>query len=125
MNKIFRLRLFVSQSANREQNRMKASCPEFPTNRKSAIQNPKSSWIFVFTLAFLVSAVVATAQDAKKPPRVGFLTAGSPSTIATRIEALRDGLRELGYVEGKTIFIEWRFGEGQLHRLPKLAAELA
>jgi len=104
---------------------MNASYPEFLNNRKSAIHNSKSCWIFAFALAFLVGAVNAKAQDAKKPPRVGFLTAGSSSTIAARIEALRDGLRELGYVEGKTIIIEWRFGEGKLDRLPTLAAELA
>jgi len=104
---------------------MNAFYPEFLSNRKSAIANPKSCWIFAFALPFLMGAVNARAQDAKKPHRVGFLTAGSSSTIAARIEALRDGLRELAYVEGKTIIIEWRFGEGKLDRLPALAAELA
>src|SRR6266850_766152 len=61
---------------------------------------------------------------ADKIPRIGFLTAGSPSTIPTRIEAFRQGLRELGYVEDKNIVIEWRFAEGKLERLPALLAEL-
>jgi putative tryptophan/tyrosine transport system substrate-binding protein len=52
------------------------------------------------------------------------LTAGSPSTIPARIEAFRQGLRELGYVEDKNMVIEWRFGEGKLDRLPALVAEL-
>ena len=67
---------------------------------------------------------VALAQQPKKLPRVGFLTAGSPTTIAARIEALRQGLRELGYMEDKNIAIEWRFAEGKVDRLPALVAEL-
>ncbi len=57
-------------------------------------------------------------------PRIGFLTAVPLSVMSARTEAFRQGLRELGYVEGKTIVIEWRSAEGQLDRLPSLAAEL-
>jgi len=64
------------------------------------------------------------AQQPTKVPRIGYLTTVSPSTIAGRIEAFRQGLRELGYVEGKTIGIEWRFAGGKADRLPGLAAEL-
>jgi len=67
---------------------------------------------------------VAEAQQAKKVPRIGFLATVSPSNISDRTEAFRQGLRELGYVEGKNIVIEWRFGEGKEVRLPALAAEL-
>jgi putative ABC transport system substrate-binding protein len=66
----------------------------------------------------------AEAQQPTKIPRIGYLGFGSPSTIPTRIEAFRQGLRELGYVEGKNIFIEWRSAEGNADRLPSLAAEL-
>jgi putative tryptophan/tyrosine transport system substrate-binding protein len=66
----------------------------------------------------------AEAQQPKKVPRIGFLSAASPSTISARIDAFRQGLRELGYLEGKNIFIEWRFAEGKLDRLPALATEL-
>ena len=59
-----------------------------------------------------------------KVPRIGFLAAASPSAIAARIEAFRQGLRELGYVEGKNIVIECRYAEGKLDRAPALAAEL-
>ncbi len=66
----------------------------------------------------------AQAQQGTKIPRIGFLATISLSTIAARIEAFRQGLRELGYVEGKNIVIEWRSAEGKLDRLPELAAEL-
>ena len=59
-----------------------------------------------------------------KIPRIGYLTASSPSVNPTRVEAFRQGLRELGYVEGKNIVIEWRYAEGKLDRLPALVAEL-
>jgi putative ABC transport system substrate-binding protein len=68
--------------------------------------------------------VSAEAQQTKKVPRIGFLATVSPSTIPDRVEAFRQGLRELGYVEGKNIVIEWRYAEGKADRLPGLAAEL-
>ncbi len=67
---------------------------------------------------------MALAQQPKKVPRIGFLTTLSPSTISDRIEAFRQGLRELGYVEGKNIVIEWRYAEEKLDRLPALVSEL-
>src|SRR3990172_1831051 len=66
----------------------------------------------------------AEPQQPKKVPRIGFLATVSPSTISDRVEAFRQGLRELGYVEGKNIVIEWRYAEGKADRLPGLAAEL-
>jgi putative ABC transport system substrate-binding protein len=64
------------------------------------------------------------AQQPTKIPRIGYLSTVSPAVNATRIEALRQGLRELGYVEGKNILIEWRYAEGKVDRLPSLAAQL-
>jgi putative ABC transport system substrate-binding protein len=63
----------------------------------------------------------ADAQQPAKIPRIGYL--GSTS-VSARTEAFRQGLRELGYVEGKNIVIEWRPHEGKVDRLPALAAEL-
>jgi len=78
----------------------------------------------LFVVLPLAVAVIADAQQAKKVPRIGFLGAAYPSTNAARIEAFRQGLRALGYVEGKNIIIEWRWAEGKPERLPDLAAEL-
>ena len=72
----------------------------------------------------LAVAGIAEAQQPKKISRIGFLIGSSPTAIAARIEAFRQGLRDLGYVEGKNIVIEWRYAEGKLDRLPALAAEL-
>ena len=64
------------------------------------------------------------AQPAAKVPRIGFQSAGSPSANAARIGAFRQGLRDLGYVEGENVVIEYRYAEQQLDRLGELAAEL-
>jgi putative ABC transport system substrate-binding protein len=84
----------------------------------------KKSLVFVMSIVALASVHLAEAQQAKKVPRIGFLLASSLSANSARIEALRQGLRELGYVEGKNIVIEYRYAEGKLDRLPALAAEL-
>jgi putative tryptophan/tyrosine transport system substrate-binding protein len=75
-------------------------------------------------LALLACAVIAEAQQTNKSARIGFLATVSPAVLASRIDAFRQGLRELGYIEGKNIVIEWRFAEGKADRLPGLAAEL-
>ncbi len=73
----------------------------------------------------LAVAVTVEAQQPAKIPRIGFLSAASSSSdMAVRIEAFQQGLRVLGYVEGKNIVIEYRYAEGKLDRLPDLAAEL-
>ena len=82
--------------------------------------------IFIWLLAtiLLTTAPLAQAQQPGKVPRIGYLSASSLSSQAARIEAFRQGLRELGYVEGKNIVIEFRFAERKFDRLPALAAEL-
>src|SRR5436309_3096414 len=69
-------------------------------------------------------AYFAQAQQQTKIPRIGYLSGNFLSSESARIEAFRQGLRELGYVEGKNILIEYRYAEGKLDRLPALAAEL-
>jgi len=78
----------------------------------------------LFVLVLLVVAVLAEAQQPKRIPQIGILIAASASSYSARLEAFRQRLRELGYVEGKNIVIEYRYAEGKLERLPDLAAEL-
>jgi putative ABC transport system substrate-binding protein len=63
-------------------------------------------------------------RSATTIPRIGFLGVSTPAAWTTRVDAFRAGLRDLGYVEGKNIAIEFRFAQGQYDRLPELAAEL-
>src|SRR5262245_37923145 len=92
---------------------------------------------FAFTLSplpfslSLLSALLlalcsfAEAQQPKKVPRLGYLvTAGEPGNSEASDKAFRQGLRELGYVEGENILIEYRYLEGQRDRIPSLVAEL-
>jgi putative tryptophan/tyrosine transport system substrate-binding protein len=77
----------------------------------------------------LAIAVIAEAQQAAKVPRIGFLSrdlhpADSRASAPHNFEAFRHGLQELGYIEGKTIILEYRFADGRLERLPALADEL-
>ena len=85
----------------------------------------KVAWSSILVVAVLLAVgVIADAQQPTKIPRIGYLIGTSPTANAARVEAFRQGLRELGYVEGKTIVIEWRWAEGKPDRLPDLAAEL-
>src|SRR5215470_6339068 len=69
--------------------------------------------------------LAARAQQAQRVPRIGVLLPGSRSSFAVRVEALRQGLQQLGYVEGRTIALEWRFADEKFDRLPDLATDLA
>ena len=80
--------------------------------------------LFLLAASVLICLHPADAQQPAKVPRIGYLSVSSPSAMSTRTEAFRQGLRELGYVEGKNIVIEWRSAEGKRDRLPSLAAEL-
>src|SRR5215471_20756213 len=78
-----------------------------------------------FLCAFLLALNIrAEAQQSKKVPQIGYLSGASRSSMSARTEAFRQGLRELGYVEGKNIVIEWRFAEGNPDRTPTLLADL-
>src|SRR5437764_8618618 len=78
----------------------------------------------MLTLSLLVAPLTSQAQHAAHVPRLGLLMPGSASGYVSRLEAFRHGLRDLGYVEGHNITLEYRFAEGQADRLPALVAEL-
>ena len=78
----------------------------------------------LFVVVLLAVAVIAQAQQPTKISRIGRLAIASQSAESARIEAFRKGMRDLGYVEGKNIVVEWRFADGKLDRLPAQAAEL-
>jgi putative ABC transport system substrate-binding protein len=91
-------------------------------NRKSKIQNRKLVGIITLAIILTTDGAVAQAQQpASKIPRIGYLALGFPSPGSY---ALRQGLKELGYVEGETIIVERRSAEGKEERLADLAAEL-
>jgi len=85
-------------------------------NRRTAIQR--------LATFFLTSASLAEAQQAKKVPRIGYLSTREPASDSARSEAIRLALRERGYIEGQNIATEYRYAEGKRGRLPELAAEL-
>ncbi len=80
--------------------------------------------VVFLALTLAVTPLAAEAQLATKVPRIGILLSLSKSAHATDIEALRQGLREHGYIEGRNIVIEYRYGDGKLDRLARMAAEL-
>jgi putative ABC transport system substrate-binding protein len=75
-------------------------------------------------LALLPAVQLARAQQPAKIPRMGVLISTTPAAAARRVETIQRGLRELGYVEGKNIIIEYRYADGKLEPLAELAAEL-
>jgi ABC-type uncharacterized transport system substrate-binding protein len=108
MQRIFRIRFGLS----------------FSENLKSQIQNRKWAGIVAIAVAFAMCGAVAQAQQPKKVPRIGFLLAPSRSAVAESLGAFRQGLQELGYVEGQNMVVEYRYAEGRFDHLPDLAAEL-
>ena len=79
---------------------------------------------FALTALFYALCASTDAQQTKKVPRIGILELGSSAASASQLKAFQQGLRELGYVEGKNIILEYRYADGRLDSLPELAAEL-
>ena len=90
----------------------------------SKIQNLK--WMGIFAIAFTIAFgwAGASAQQTTKVSRIGLLTATTASGSADLLEAFRQEMRKLGWIEGKNITIEYRFGEQKRERVPELAADL-
>jgi putative tryptophan/tyrosine transport system substrate-binding protein len=116
MHKAFRIRFGVALSDNRKSK----TCPE-PCRR---IQNLKLAGVLAILISLVGRVGMAEAQQTSKIARIGYLIPSTPAAAAQNMEAFRQGLRELGYVEGKTFVLELRYGEARAERLPELAREL-
>jgi putative ABC transport system substrate-binding protein len=93
-------------------------------SRKSKIQNRKLAGIVALAVAFAMCGAVAMAQQRKKVTRIGYLSSQDPAYESARAEGIRLALRDLGYIEGQNIAIDYRYSEGKTDRAPELAAEL-
>jgi ABC-type uncharacterized transport system substrate-binding protein len=97
-----------------------------PGIRQEALRNSKRAKVFGLCLCTMLLALSypASAQQPKKIPRIGYISATDPATDSTRFEAIRKALRERGHIEGQNIAIEYRYAEGKRHRYPELLADL-
>lgn len=84
----------------------------------------RDAFTVVLALTLFAAPLAADAQQAGKVPRIGFLSLTSPSDRPALLDAFRQRLRELGWVEGQNLVIDYRYAEGRVDRLPDLAAEL-
>jgi putative ABC transport system substrate-binding protein len=116
MKTLFRIRFFRPQTDNRKSK----ACPE----QSRRVQNRKWAGLFAIVVALAVWGAAATAQQPKNVPRIGYLSNTDPASESARSEAVRLALREIGYIEGQNIAIEYRYAEGRRDRYPELAAEL-
>jgi ABC-type uncharacterized transport system substrate-binding protein len=93
--------------------------------RKARAESMKTN-IFCVVIGVLLVALSlpAGAQQPRKIARIAFLGTASASVVAERVDAFREGLRKLGYLEGKNIVIEYRFGEGKSNEVSSIAVEL-
>jgi putative ABC transport system substrate-binding protein len=78
----------------------------------------------VLAVSLTLAPLAAESQPPARAPRIGYLSNGTPSSAVPQVEAFRRGLRELGWIEGQTIMIEYRWAEGNLNRVAPLLAEL-
>ena len=116
MNNIFR----IPSPRSRSDNLKSKTCTEL----RRSIENPKWWGIFAIAFAFAFGGVEARAQQLGKIFRIGYLDASTASGSADLVEALRQELTKLGWIEGKNITIEYRFAEQKLERAPDLVADL-
>jgi len=95
-------------------------------NRHEATANSKRAKTLGVALcaALLALSFPVKAQQTAKVPRIAYIAGSFPSAVSTRVDAFRQRLRELGYEEGKTIVVEYRYAEGKLERLPAIVDEL-
>src|SRR5262249_39288983 len=88
------------------------------------LMKPRAVLILALALGLLAAPLAAEAQQAGKGPRIGYLSASSPSSEGLRRKGFSDGLRDLGWIEGQNVLVEERWAAGHYDKLPDLAAEL-
>src|SRR5262245_31872980 len=91
---------------------------------EESIHSLAFSFLLPVTVLLFALCLSAEAQQPTKIARIGYLNPGDPVSRTYRTEAFRQGLKELGYIEGKNIIIEYRFAEAKSDRLPELARDL-
>jgi putative ABC transport system substrate-binding protein len=111
------LNLFLNYCSD---NRKSKTCPELSRR----IQNQKWAGVFAIVAALTACAARTDAQQTGKIFRIGFLDPSTASGMAVLVDTFRQELDKLGWIEGKNIIIEYRFGEQQPERAPELAADL-
>ena len=111
---------FLRFSGFQSDNRKSKTCPEL----RRRVQNRKWLGLSVIAFVLVVAGAVAEAQQTGKIFRIGFLDASTASGMAVLVDAFRQELSKLGWVEGKNLTIEYRFAEGKTDRLTELAADL-
>jgi putative tryptophan/tyrosine transport system substrate-binding protein len=116
MNKTFRVQRLESSSDNLKSK----ACP----GPRSGIINRKWLGLSIIAIVLAVAGARVEAQQPKKLPRIAYLSARDPIGDSSRVEGVRLGLRNLGYIEGQNIAVEYRYAEGNLDRLAELATEL-
>src|SRR5689334_17274049 len=84
----------------------------------------QTAFLLALTAFLAALSLSAEAQQPKKTARIGFLAASSASFIAPRVAAFRQGMRDLGYIDGQTFALEERYAAGEIERQKALAAEL-
>lgn len=117
MSKLYRMQFSDSESDERKSN----TC----TEPRRSIQNLQSAALVAIGVTFAMYGAVAQAQQpAKKIPRVRILSLTPATVQKDRVEAFREALRKLGYIDGQNINVEYRYGDNKPDRMPGLAAEL-
>src|SRR5919109_569494 len=78
----------------------------------------------MITLGAVLAPLLAAAQAPTKVARIGWMSRGNPTASDPNMDAFRQGMRELGYIEGQTFVMEPRYADGKSERMPEQAAEL-
>src|SRR6266849_10818071 len=93
-------------------------------HRSDVVRRTPSRLLALVAVLLLAAPLATTAQPATQVARIGCLWSGSASAFSSRLQALREGLRDLGYRENQTVALECRFADGEFNRLPALAVEV-